>query len=324
MSTKYRFIPLITLLATSLLLAGCDGDPEDDDDIIDLDDIVDIAEFDIDNYTALTTSTDLAGVWVAAGTGTFARDEGGDAKYGDQVALIYFTVTGSDDDYEYANCFDTGTLEQSYDRGGYEPLTIGTGNTVTFESILDGVDDDDDGNDDKLSEEDDDYKNTGTLTAFNEINSVFTFNDGDSLETNTFKMYKVSDDASAFIGTGVFTETGELDSNGNLTCFAQWVGSYDTTEGLYQVERFDASFDGSEHPFTTSNYDSDEEDTEKQYSSISYGSSTSAKAQEDDEGDGISVSYLSFLNMLTFSFEESSSVDHQGALTVTHTDLINR
>ncbi len=319
MSKKYSFIPLIALLSASLLLAGCDGDPENDDDIIDLDDIVDIEEFDISNYSELATSANLAGVWVAAGTGTFARDDGGDAKYGDQVALIYFTITGTDGNYEYANCFDTGTLEQEYDRGDYEPLTVG-GDTVVFDSSRDNSD-----GDEELLSAEDDYSNTGTLTGFTEINSVFTFNDGDSIEKNTFKMVKVSD-TSAFIGTGVFTETGELDSNGDLTCFAQWVGSYDTTEGLYQVERFDASFDGSgsEHPFTTSNYDSDEEDTEKQYSSISYGSSTSATAQEDDEGDGISVSYLSFLNMLTFSFESSSSVDHQGALTVTHTDLINR
>ena len=318
MSKKYSFIPLIALLSASLLLAGCDGDPENDDDIIDLDDIVDIEEFDTSNYTKLTTSTDLTGLWVAAGSGTFARDDGGDAKYGDQVALIYFVVKGSDGDYEYANCFDTGTLEQSYNRGGFEPLTIGTGNTVTFDSSRE----DSDGDEELLSNEDD-YPTSGTLTDFNEINSVFTFDDGDSLETNTFKMIKVSELTSTTFGTSLFknvTTGGETIDE--LTCFAQWVGSYDTTEGLYQVERYDASFDKLTTPFTTSDYDSDDEDTEKQYSSISY-DSVSATAQEDDEGDGINAHFFESKNALQFFFE-SSSIEHEGDLTITHEDLIDR
>ena len=321
MSKKYRFIPFLALLSASLLLAGCDGDPENDDDIIDLDDIVDIEEFDISNYDELTTSTDLKGVWVAAGTGTFSRDEGGDAKYGDQVALIYFVIQGSSSaGYEYANCFDTGILEGGFDRGGYEDLSV-DGTSIVFTSLDDDVDDDEDGNDDMLSE-DDDYSNEGTLTGFSAISSVFTFDDGDSVETNTFEMIKVSDDISTFIGTTKYAETNETTVPDELACFAQWVGSYDTTEGLYQVERYDASLNESIYPFTTSNYDSDEEDTEKQYSSISYGSSTSATAQEDDEGDGINASY--FLNSLRFNFEDSSSVEYAGELEVTHADLIGR
>jgi len=315
MSTKNRFIPLIALLAASMLLAGCDGDPEDDDDIIDLDDIVDIEEFDTSNYTKLETSTNLAGLWVAAGKGTFARDKGGDAKYGDQVALIYFVVKGSDNDYEYANCFDTGTLEQSYKRGDFQPLTIGTGNTVTFDSSRK----DSDGDDELLSNEDDYNRTTGTLTGSNEIDSVFIFDDGDSIETNTFKMIKVSDLTDFSFGTSKFSKTGSSPSDDKLTCFAQWVGSYDTTEGLYQVERYDASLDESDTPFTTSDYDSDEEDTEKQYSSISY-EGASATAQEDDEGDGISAHYFDLSHYLTFYFE-SSSVDYEGNLTITHTAL---
>ncbi len=316
MSKKYRFIPLLALLSASLLLAGCDGDPENDDDIIDLDDIVDIEEFDTSNYTKLTTSTDLSGLWVAAGTGTFARDDGGDAKYGDQVALIYFMIKASGDDYEYANCFDTGTLEQSYNRGGYEPLTVG-GGTLVFDSNRDGTD-----GDEELLSAEDDYNNTGTLTAFNEINSVFTFNDGDSIETNTFKMIKVSELTSTTFGTSLFenVSTGAKTTD-ELTCFAQWVGSYDTTEGLYQVERYDASFDNLTTPFTTSDYDSDDEDTEKQYSSISY-DSVSATAQEDDAGDGINAHFFESKNALQFFFE-SSSIEHEGDLTITHEDLID-
>lgn len=315
MSKKYRFIPLLALLSASLLLTGCDGDPEDDDDIIDLDDIVDIEAFDTSNYTKLTTSTDLTGLWVAAGTGTFARDKGGDAKYGDQVALIYFVVKGSDGNYEYANCFDTGTLEQSYNRGGFEPLTIGTGNTVTFDSARD-----DDDDDEELLSDEDDYPMSGTLTDFNEINSVFTFDDGDSLETNTFKMIKVSELTSTTFGTSLFKNgsTGAKTTD-ELTCFAQWVGSYDTTEGLYQVERYDASFDELTTPFTTSDYDSDDEDTEKQYSNISY-DGVSVTIQEDDDGDGISAHYFDLSHYLTFYFE-SSSVDYEGNLTITHTAL---
>ncbi len=316
MSKKYRFIPLLALLSTSLLLAGCDGDPENDDDIIDLDDIVDIEEFDISNYTKLTTSTDLTGLWVAAGTGTFERDDGGDAKYGDQVALIYFVVKGSDGDYEYANCFDTGTLEQSYNRGGFEPLTIGTGNTVTFDSSRE----DSDGDEELLSNEDDYSTTTGTLTDSNEINSVFTFNDGDSIETNTFKMIKVSELTDFNFGTTKFSKTDSSPSEDQLTCFAQWVGSYDTTEGLYQVERYDASLNVSTTPFTTSNYDSDDEDTEKQFTSISY-EDVSARAQEDDDGDGINAHYYDLVShYLAFNFE-SSSVDYEGNLTITHAAL---
>ena len=315
MSTKYRFIPLITLLATSLLLAGCDGDPENDDDIIDLDDIVDIEAFDISNYTKLETSTSLAGLWVAAGTGTFARDKGGDAKFGDQVALIYFVVKGEDDAYEYANCFDTGTLEQSYNRGGFEPLTIGTGDTVTFDSSRENSD-----GDEELLSAEDDYPTSGTLTDSNEIDSVFTFNDGDSVETNTFKMIKVSELTDFSFGTTEFSKTGSSPSNDKLTCFAQWVGSYDTTEGLYQVERYDASMViADEHPFSTSDYDSDDEDTEKQYSNISY-EDVSVTAQEDDDGDGISAHFFDLSHYLTFYFE-SSSVDYEGNLTITHTAL---
>ncbi len=166
----------------------------------------------------------------------------------------------------------------------------------------------------------DDYnRTTGTLTGSNEIDSVFIFDDGDSIETNTFKMIKVSDLTDFSFGTTKFSKTGSSPSDDKLTCFAQWVGSYDTTEGLYQVERYDASLDESDTPFTTSDYDSDEEDTEKQYSSISY-EGASATAQEDDEGDGISAHYFDLSHYLTFYFE-SSSVDYEGNLTITHTAL---
>lgn len=319
MSTKYRFIPFIALLSASLLLVGCDGDPEDDDDIIDLDEIVD---FSLDNFTELTTSEDLEGVWVAYGTGTFSRDDGGDAKYGDQAALVYFVVKASGSGYEYANCFDTGTLEGDYDRGGYEPLTVSS-NTVIFDSVNDDVDDDDDNIDDKLSDEDD-FSNTGTLSGFSEINSTFTFDDGDSREVNTFRMIKVSSTITDLIGVADFyVSDGSGGDDDQLSCLAQWGGSYDTTEGLYQVVKYDASFDDAQTPFTTADYDSDDDDTEKEFSSISYkhgGVSVSGNTESDDE-----INVFLYPNFLAFaSTKNGSTTDYSGTLTVNHADLVGR
>jgi hypothetical protein len=230
-------LPLLFTLFCALAITGCN-----DDDPVNDSGIADVLTFDIDDYTAATNSTNLAGVWVAVGTGTFERGKSGDRKFGEQSAKIYFLITGSEaGGYKYANCFDDGSLDGGFARGGFETLNI-TGSTIEFDAVNDG---------DLLSNNDDTH-NTGTITDNVEINTVFTFDDGSSKEVNTFQIRKVNNDAVTYLGTSNFKETNKVAAPNEVACFAQWSGSYSTSDGYYTVERFDASFKTGGFSFSAS------------------------------------------------------------------------
>ncbi len=293
-------LPFVLAIASTLLITGCNDD----------DPIEDVIEFDIADYDKVSTATGgLAGVWVAVGTGTFERDKSGDRKYGEQSAKIYFMITGEEGNYEYANCFDEGYLEGGFNRGGFENLTV-TGDTIVFDS--DKVV----GDDTELSSEDSDTSNTGTVTDDSEINATFTFNDGDSKEVNSFQMYKVSNDGDTALGTSTFKEDNEADITDTVGCFAQWSGSYSTSDGYYTVERFDASFVLDNDPFSASEYISDAEDI-TEYSSVSYNTTTSVNTKNSD-----SVNFFYLVNSLNFGVVSSgSSTGKAGTINISHTNL---
>jgi len=303
-------LPFVLAIASTLLITGCN-----DDDPVNDSGIEDVIEFKIADYDKVTSSTDLAGVWVAVGTGTFERDKSGDRKYGEQSAKIYFMITGEEGNYDYANCFDEGRLEEGgFDRGGFDSLTV-VGDTIKFDSDLDGVDSDDDGTDD-LSSEDDDTSNTGTITDNSEINATFTFDDGDSKEVNTFQMYKVSNDSGTALGTSIFKEDNEVDAPDTVGCFAQWSGSYSTSDGYYTVERFDASFVVDDDPFTASEYISDAEDI-TEYLSLSYDNNIDVNTQDSD-----TVNFFYSVKSLYFGAVSSgSTTDQSGIIDINHNDL---
>ncbi len=298
-------LPFVLAIASTLLITGCN-----DDDPVNDKGIEDVIEFDIADYDKVSTATGgLAGVWVAVGTGTFERDKSGDRKYGEQSAKIYFMITGEEGNYEYANCFDEGYLEGGFNRGGFENLTV-TGDTIVFDS--DKVV----GDDTELSSEDSDTSNTGTVTDDSEINATFTFNDGDSKEVNSFQMYKVSNDGDTALGTSTFKEDNEADITDTVGCFAQWSGSYSTSDGYYTVERFDASFVLDNDPFSASEYISDAEDI-TEYSSVSYNTTTSVNTKNSD-----SVNFFYLVNSLNFGVVSSgSSTGKAGTINISHTNL---
>jgi len=305
-------LPFVLTIASTLLITGCN-----DDDPVNDKGIEDVIEFDIDDYPNIV-STDLAGVWVAVGTGTFERDKSGDRKYGEQSAKIYFLIKGSAGSYTYANCFDEGYLEGGFNRGGFEPLRVTNGTTIEFDSDKDGIDSDDNGTDDLLSEEDD-TTNTGTLTDNSEINATFTFNDGDSKEINNFVMHKVSNDSDTAIGTSIF-RTDAKKAEPGVACFAQWSGSYSTSDGYYTVNSYDASFmDGdSDDPFSAAEIISDAEDI-TEYSNISYkeGADILMNTQSGDD-----VDLIFYLDTLAFSATASSSSDvNGGQILIEHDNL---
>jgi hypothetical protein len=294
-------LPLLFTLFCALAITGCN-----DDDPVNDTGIADVLTFDIDDYTAATNSTNLAGVWVAVGTGTFERGKSGDRKFGEQSAKIYFLITGSAGSYQYGNCFDEGSLEEGFNRGGFDALTV-TGNTIVFDS---------DKTDGELSSDDDDTRNTGDVTDNVEINTVFTFDDGNSKEVNTFQIRKVSNDASIYLGTSNFKETDKGPIPRNVTCFAQWSGSYSTSNGYYTVERFDASFEGSIYPFSASEYYSGD-DRITEYSTLVYSSETSVSTKDSD-----SVNFFYALKTLYFSSQASgTSIDKAGTIDIDHANL---
>jgi len=301
-------LPFVLAVTSALLITGCN-----DDDPVNDKGIAAVEEFDIDNYTKVSSSTDLAGLWVAVGTGTFERDKSGDRKYGEQSAKIYFLIQGSAGSYTYANCFDEGYLEGGFNRGGFESLAV-TGDTIVFDS------DKAVGDDTELSSEDSDTSNTGTVTDNREINSVFTFDDGDSKEVNTFQMYKVSNsDPSLAFGTSIF-RTDAKKAEPGIACFAQWSGSYSTSDGYFTVNSYDASFiDGdSSDPFSAADYISDAEDI-TEYSRISHKEGT-AISMNTKNGDDVDLIF--YLDTLAFSAtaDESSDVNG-GQILIEHADL---
>ncbi len=305
MSKKYRFIPFVALLSASLLLVGCDGDPDDDADI------EDVMEFDIGDYTEDTSGDDLAGVWVAVGAGTFNRDDSGDVKFGDQSSKIYFVIKGSAGSYKYANCFDTGMLEGGYDRGDYEDLTV-SNSSISFDSVIEA-----DGEDDELLSEEDDYTIAGTVNSNSSISAEFVFDDGDSREVNTFEMIKVNVEDNATIGISTFENSTET-LTPTVSCFAQWSGSYSTSDGFYTVTRYDASFDTATYPLTASEYFSDEDDIDE-YSSIVYGtnSSSSFSTKDDDF-----IDMVFFLDtFLSQAKSNGSSIDNLVKIDINHASL---
>jgi len=297
-------LPFVLAVTSALLITGCN-----DDDPVNDKGIEDVIEFKISDYTKVSSSTDLAGLWVAVGTGTFERDKSGDRKYGEQSAKIYFLIQGAAGSYSYANCFDEGYLEGGFNRGGFESLVV-TGDTIVFDSdkIV--------GTDTELSSEDSDTSNTGTVTDNLEINATFTFNDGDSKEVNTFQMYKVSNDGGTAFGTSTFNEDDESPVTDTVGCFSQWSGSYSTSDGYYTVERFDASFIADNDPFSASEYISDAEDI-TEYLSISYNTTTSANTKNSD-----SVNFFYLVNSLNFGVVSSgSSTGKAGIINISHTNL---
>ena len=299
-----RKLPFIFALFAAFSLSGCNDDDPVNDRGID-----DVTEFDIDDYTKVSSSNDLAGLWVAVGTGTFERDKSGDRKYGEQSAKIYFLIKGSAGSYTYANCFDEGYLKGGFNRGGFESLAV-TDDTIVFDS--DKVV----GDDTELSSEDSETSNTGTVTNNEEINATFTFNDGKSKEVNTFQMYKVSNDGDTAFGTSTFNEDNESPVTDTVGCFAQWSGSYSTSDGLYTVERFDASFIADNDPFSADETMSDAEDI-TEYSSISYNTTTSANTKNSD-----SVNFFYLVNSLNFGVVSSgSSTGKAGIINISHTNL---
>ena len=290
-------LPFVLAIASTLLITGCN-----DDDPVNDSGIEDVIEFKIADYDKVTSSTDLAGVWVAVGTGTFERGTSGDRKYGEQSAKIYFLITGSEaGGYKYANCFDEGSLEEQFAQGDFETLNI-NGNTIEFDSV---------NSDGDLLSDDDDTNNTGTITDNVEINSVFTFDDGDSKEVNTFQIRKVSNDATTFLGTSNFKETSKVTTPDKVACFAQWSGSYSTSDGYYTVERFYASFDESDYLFSASEQMSDDEDI-SEYLTLSYNNEPSANTKDAD-----TVNFFYSLYTLYFSSQSTgSSIDKAGTIEI--------
>ncbi len=290
-------LPLYFTLFCALAITGCN-----DDDPVNDTGIADVIEFNIDDYTQVTGSTDLAGVWVAVGTGTFERGTSGDRKYGEQSAKIYFLITGSEaGGYKYANCFDEGSLDEQFAQGDFETLNI-NGNTIEFDSV---------NSDGDLLSDDDDTNNTGTITDNVEINSVFTFDDGDSKEVNTFQIRKVSNDATTFLGTSNFKETSKVSTPDKVACFAQWSGSYSTSDGYYTVENFYASFDESDYLFSASEQMSDDEDI-SEYLTLSYNNEPSANTKDAD-----TVNFFYSLYTLYFSSQSTgSNIDKAGTIEI--------
>jgi|GEM_PF-7001628 len=300
-------LPFVLAITSALLITGCN-----DDDPVNDKGIEDVIEFDIDDYTKVSSSTDLAGLWVAVGTGTFERDKSGDRKYGEQSTKIYFLIQGSAGSYTYANCFDEGYLEGGFNRGGFESLTV-TGDTIVFDS--DKVV----GDDTELSSDDSDTSNTGTVTDDLEINSVFTFDDGDSKEVNTFQMYKVSNDGDTAIGTSIF-RTDAKKAEPGVACLAQWSGSYSTSDGYYTVNSYDASFvsGDSDDPFSAADYISDAEDI-TEYSRISHKEGTAILLNTKNGDD---VDLIFYLDTLAFSATASGSSDvNGGQIFIEHANL---
>ncbi len=294
----FRKLPLYFTLFCALAITGCN-----DDDPVNDTGIADVIEFNIDDYTEITGSTDLAGVWVAVGTGTFERDDSGDRKYGEQSAKIYFLITGSQaGGYKYANCFDEGSLEEGFAQGDFETLNI-NGSTIEFDAV---------NSDGDLLSDDDDTNNTGTITDNVEINTVFTFDDGDSKEVNTFQIRKVSNDATTFLGTSNFKETSKVSIADEVACFAQWSGSYSTSDGYYTVERFYASFDESDYPFSAAEYMSDDEDI-SEYLTLSYNGDVTPASTKDSD----TVNFFYSLYTLYFSSQNSgTSIDKAGTIEI--------
>jgi len=221
-------------------------------------------------------------------------------------------IQGSAGSYTYANCFDEGYLEGGFNRGGFESLTV-TGDTIVFDS--DKVV----GDDTELSSEDSDTSNTGTVTDDLEINSVFTFDDGDSKEVNTFQMYKVSNDGDTAIGTSIF-RTDAKKAEPGVACFSQWSGSYSTSDGYYTVNSYDASFvnGDSDDPFSAADYISDAEDI-TEYSRISHKEGTAILLNTKNGDD---VDLIFYLDTLAFSATESGSSDvNGGQILIEHANL---
>lgn len=298
-------LPLFFTLFCTLAITGCNDDDPVNDRGIDA-----VIEFDIDDYTQVTSSANLAGVWVAVGTGTFERDKGGDRKYGEQSALIYFVITGSLGSYRYANCFDVGRLEDGFGRGGFDTLIV-DGNSIEFDSENSAGD--------LLSDDDDDgIENIGTITDNAEINTVFTYNVGGSKEVNTFQMRKVSNDDGTivYLGDSTFKETDEVDKDDQAACFAQWSGSYSTSDGYYTVERFDASFETDVDPFTASEFMSDAEDI-SEYSTLLYDKDNSVSTKNSD-----SVNFFYSGRTFHFGIETlDSGIDQSGIINIGHVNL---
>jgi len=294
-------LPFVLAIASALLITGCN-----DDDPVNDSGIADVEEFDIDDFPNIV-STDLAGVWVAVGSGTFNRGDSGDVKFGKQSAKIYFMIKGSAGSYTYANCFDEGYLEGGFDRGGFETLTVTNDTTVVFDSK---------DSSDNESVDDTDTKNTGIITDHSKIESTFTFTGGDSTEINNFVMHKVSNDSDTALGTSTFKETNQGDVTDTVGCFAQWSGSYSTSDGYYTVARYDASFIDDTDPFSASEYESDAEDI-TEYSSLSYNSTTSVNTKNSD-----SVIFYYLVEALNFGVVSSgSSTEKSGRINIDHANL---
>ena len=293
-------LPLLLAMTVSALLTGCN-----DDDPVNDKGIAAVMAFDIDDHPQIV-STDLAGVWVAVGTGSFERDKPGKVKFGKQSAKIYFLIKGSAGSYTYANCFDEGYLEGGFDRGGFETLSV-TGSSIVFHSK------DSAGNE---SADDADTHNSGTITDHAQINTRFTFTGDDSVETNDFVMHKVSNDAATALGTSIFKETNQGDISDTLACFAQWSGAYSTSDGLYTVARYDASFIDDSDPFSASEYESAAEDI-SEYSVLSYNGTPSVNTQNSDR-----VIFYYLVETLNFGVVSSgSSVEKSGTINIDHANL---
>ncbi len=313
---RYKLLPFLAIFP-ALMLAGCN-----DDDPVNHSGIANVLQFDIDDHDEVSSSTDLNGVWVAvldSDDSSFARDDAGDVKYGEQSAKIYFVVKGGEENYKYANCFDTGTMDGDYDRGGYDSLTV-TGSTVVFDADKANADEDED--DDLLSEEDD-YSNGGTLTSFSQMTDVvFTFNDGDTVESNTFQMIKVNPELEDDTGIGAASfEDSTEKKEAIVACFAQWSGSYSSTDGYFTVNRFDASFeDGNTKAFSAAEYFSDDDDF-TEYQTVSYveadtGAFTITASSKSDDVIDFTFSQL-FDSRLTFTVSSDGyNVTDFGQITI--------
>ncbi len=299
-------LPFVLAITSALLITGCN-----DDDPVNDKGIEDVIEFKIADYDKVPAGDDLTGVWVAVGTGTFERDKSGDRKYGEQSAKIYFVIKGSEGAYKYANCFDEGRLEGGFDRGEYDLIRVVDGITF-FDSDDDGTDSDGDGTDD-LSSEDDGISNVITVIDNSELSVVFTYNVGGSIEKNTFQMIKVGTGTS--IGSASYEDANGADPE-DVACFAQWSGSYSSSDGYFTVERYDASLNDDSNPFTASQYMSDDEDI-TEYTEISYEDSTSLNTKN---GGYIDLTF--FFDKLAFSLSSDGvTVTNGGTIVISHDNL---
>ncbi len=151
------------------------------------------------------------------------------------------------------------------------------------------------------------------MVPMTELNVVFTYNDGDSIEKNTFQMIKVGTGTS--IGSASFEDSNGADSK-DVACFAQWSGSYSTSNGYYTVERYDASLNVDSNPFTASQHMSDDEDI-TEYTEISYDDSTSLNTKN---GGYIDLTF--FFDKLAFSLSSDGvTVSNGGTIIIDHDNL---